>query len=291
MESLFFNLSDRGYQHSFVYKNNSSYIKRVDVSQGLLFFDIELKDKKFSLSFKYIDSTLMIIVVKSGFLEMKNEVITPGMNLLISTKQDFNLNISKNSRALIIFIADFYLKQFLNSSNKNPANLLYSKLQENFSLKNILSISLNPHILYLTNSLLKTDISKNNSAIKIKLQLLEILLYAFEQFKLYENSASDFELELVKKIQDTLSRQMQNPPTIKELSHICSVNETKLKKVFKKVTNSTIRSYLQDIRLEFAHTLFKTTTYTKGEIAKKVGYNHQSYFSTLYKKKYSKSDK
>ena len=63
-------------------------------------------------------------------------------------------------------------------------------------------------------------------------------------------------------------------------------NDFKLKKYFKKVYQTTIYSYVQKIRLEKANLLLRENLMSVTEIATKVGYKHQGYFSSIFYKAY-----
>ena len=65
---------------------------------------------------------------------------------------------------------------------------------------------------------------------------------------------------------------------------MCATNESKLKKIFKKVYKTTIYGYIQKLRLEKANLLLKEQSLNIGEIAKEVGYKHQGHFSSWDKK-------
>jgi len=292
MESLFFNLSDSGFEESFLANSKSGVIKRVAISQGLLFLNAKILKPK-SIKLKYIDRMAMIVISKEGFLEIvgqeKRLKIKNGeVSIYISTKQDFELKFSKNSNCVVIFVADFFIKHYLNGNSNNIADFLYEKLQKSIVLKELLSVPLSASLNYLTNKIVQIKVKENNSILRMQIDVLELLYEIFSLLEIENLGASKEELEIIKKAQKALLKDIQNPPTIKELALICKVNESRLKKVFKKVTKKTIRKYLQEKRLEYAHILVKSQNYTMGQVARMVGFKHQYYFSQLYYSKYDK---
>jgi len=116
MESLFFNLSDSGFEESFLANSKSGVIKRVAISQGLLFLNAKILHKPKSIKLKYIDRMAMIVISKDGFLEIVSQekrlrVKNKEVSIYISTKQNFELKFSKNSHCIVIFVADFFIKR------------------------------------------------------------------------------------------------------------------------------------------------------------------------------------
>jgi two-component system response regulator YesN len=57
-------------------------------------------------------------------------------------------------------------------------------------------------------------------------------------------------------------------------------------RLFKKYTKSTFSEYINNLRLETAVKLLKTTEFTIEEIAQRTGYNDYFYFIKLFKKNY-----
>ncbi len=62
------------------------------------------------------------------------------------------------------------------------------------------------------------------------------------------------------------------------------IHPTHLSKKFRKETNKTISEYINEIRIEEAKLLLKTTDYKVEDIAYAVGYNDKKYFSKVFKK-------
>ena len=59
--------------------------------------------------------------------------------------------------------------------------------------------------------------------------------------------------------------------------------------VFKKETGQTYVNYLTEVRLQKAEELLKETDDKTYEIAQKIGYQEQNYFSYVFKKRYGMS--
>lgn len=68
------------------------------------------------------------------------------------------------------------------------------------------------------------------------------------------------------------------------LEELSFMSGTKLKQTFKKYFSMSITEYTQRRRMNMAETFLLTTDLKIGDIAKAVGYNSQSRFTTLYKR-------
>lgn len=70
---------------------------------------------------------------------------------------------------------------------------------------------------------------------------------------------------------------------LQELSDVLSVSACHLSKVFKQVTNQTLSSYIQSVKLEKSIEHLLLGTMTISEIASKLGYYDQYHFSKAFK--------
>lgn len=77
--------------------------------------------------------------------------------------------------------------------------------------------------------------------------------------------------------------------TVEELAALCSVSQYHFCRTFKSVTGMTVMQYLNDYRLSIADTLLKNTAKSISEIAWLCGFEDESYFCRLYKKRFGAS--
>jgi AraC-like DNA-binding protein len=66
---------------------------------------------------------------------------------------------------------------------------------------------------------------------------------------------------------------------------MAGMSESKFKKVFQEAFGQSPHQYILEKKLEYANELLKSGQYTLTQIAYKLGYNHTSGFTRLYKKK------
>lgn len=296
MDSFFFNITDKRYKSTDLYTNKEEYIRRVDISNGIVFFDINLhnnEEKKFPI--KNLDRMSVLSVVKDGAFSLYDNVQQKEyhskkdeMDIYCSSRQDFTLTINKaeKSNIFILFIADFFLKRYLSSDKNEPIDFLYNKIQGELSLELIESCAVDALSLYSIDKIIHSKLYNNMTSIRCEHSVIEFMIHRFSLLDIYDNSIKEEELDIAKKAKSYLLKNFVSPPTIHILAHLCATNESKLKIVFKKVYKMTIYSYIQKLRLEKANQLLKDQVLNIGEIAKDVGYKHQGHFSKLFYETY-----
>ena len=91
----------------------------------------------------------------------------------------------------------------------------------------------------------------------------------------------------IQKIQIAINANMSNEDFgILKLCKIVGISRSQLHNKIKATTGISTSHFINNIRLEKAQTLLKTTDWNISEIAYAVGFNSPSYFSTAYMKKY-----
>ncbi len=293
MESLFFNITDTAYHLTqLLGSEKDNYITRVDISNGIVFFDIALQaHKQRCYKVKNLDRMLVIVVTKKGSgviqdhqAEKSYDFKENSINLFCSSKQDLTIEIDQNSPSeiFVLFIADFILKRYRSGNTSSTIDYFYTKLQDDISLECLDSQSIDALSLYIIKKITKIKEDDFFNSIVCEQNVLEFMIHRFKILDISDNTLSDDELCISKSAKDFLLRSFVNPPTIKTLAHLCATNETKLKVIFKKRYKMTIHQYIQKLRLEKANYLLKEQLLNIGEITKEVGYQHQGYFSKLF---------
>lgn len=121
----------------------------------------------------------------------------------------------------------------------------------------------------------------------LKSQVLELLSHYFGQID--TNSQADIKPEEIDKMyqaKDIILENMNQPPSLSELSKLVGVNNNKLKKNFKQLFGVPVFKYLQNQRLQKAHQLLNGKDMTVQEVAWIVGYESLSSFSNAFYKQY-----
>lgn len=291
MDSFFFNITDTSYKITNILDNKNNHITRVDISNGIVFFDIHLDslhvDKE--LHVKNLDRMVAIAVTKKGSFTIKDNIskekyTSNNINIFISSKQDLLLNINKNKETeiFVLFIADFILKRYLSQNQNEIINLLYNKIQKDVACELINTQPIDAISLYIIDKILSSKLDSYMNSLKCEHNILEFMIHRFKLFDVTNDELSNDEICISRAAKDILLRSFTSPPNIEILAHLCATNETKLKQVFKKVYKTTIYGYIQKLRIEKANLLLKEQLLNIGEISKAVGYKHQGHFSKLF---------
>lgn len=293
MESLFFNTPNQHYQITELFKNSDEHLTRVDISNGILFYDSTFKNSIKEIELKNIDRMAMIVVVKRGTFVIKNHINSKEIELkensitiYTSSRQNFSLICNRDSELFILFVADFFFKRYLSFDENEPIDFIYNKMQKETILEQINQQPIDALSLYLIKKIINTKKDKNMLSIRCICRVIEFITHRFSLLDMIDKSIKKEDLDIALRAKQHLLKSFQNPPTIEVLAHLCATNANRLKKVFKRVHQTTIYNYTQKLRLEKANLLLREEFMSIGEVAKEVGYRHQGHFSKLFFKTY-----
>ena len=287
MESLFFNTPNQRYKIDNLFSRNGDYVSEVDISNGIFFYDISLKKYTQRVTLKSIDRMVMIVVVKSGEVEILNHidnsktiVKADSINMYNSSRENMTLHLK--GEIFILFIADFFFNRYLSSNDSEPIDFLYKQMQKEVSLELLNSSKIDALSLYIIDKIINTKNDTQMRSIRCMYRVMEFITHRLSFLSTIDKSIDKEELLIAKKAKDYLLSDFKNPPTIKELAKLCATNESKLKTLFKKVYKNTIYGYIKQLRLQKANMLLIEESMSIGEVAKEVGYSHQGHFSKLF---------
>ena len=94
------------------------------------------------------------------------------------------------------------------------------------------------------------------------------------------------DLEKVYYARELILSKLNDPPSLAELSRLCSLNEFKLKKYFKQTFDSSVFGLLQEERLKAARRLIYEGEKNISMIAYELGYAHPQHFQRAFKKRF-----
>jgi len=291
MDSFFFNITDTRYKSTELFKGNEGYLNRVDISNGIVFLESKLEQHSQEVILKNLDRMVMFVMVKQGTLRIydaftnQEEVVHEGkIAIYCSSKQDMTLTMQKSEKSdiFILCIADFFLKRYLSTGQNESIDFLYHEIQKEISLKNIDTQPIDALSLYIVEKILNVSADDRMQSIRAEHRVTEFMIHRFSLLDHFSEEIDANSLALASKAKTILLQDFISPPPIASLAHLCATNESTLKKVFKKVYHTTLHAYVQKLRLDEANLLLREEDLTIGEIAKKVGYKHQGYFSKLF---------
>ena len=297
MDSFFFNITDKCYKITKLFKHNEQRVNRVDISSGLVFFDISLAlSKEKLLKLKNLDRMNFIVSVRQGNCQIKDNLTKSNFQLnhnntylFATSRQDMEITLeqSKNLEVFILFIGDFFIKRYLSDSVNEPINFLYQQLQQEISLELINASSTDALSLYLIDKIVNVKNNEKMKSIISEHRAIEYLIHRFSLIDLHQpEEHTPEEIDIAARAKKIIINNFSSPLSIKELARLCATNDFKLKKYFKKVHQSTIYAYIQKQRLKKANLLLRENLMNVAEVANEVGYKHPGHFSAIFFKTY-----
>jgi AraC-like DNA-binding protein len=196
----------------------------------------------------------------------------------------FQLNLAPNSRmALLTISLDSLHKLFLHDglpflTGENANRKFYDEREIPSSLHLVLNQLFNVHL--------------SESAEKIYFQgkVLELLSLYFSDKKPDTESCPFLnDEETVRKIKFAkghLLKNIETPPSLKELAKASGLNEYQLKVGFKEIYGDTVFGFLLSHRLDHARVLLDAAKLQVNEVAYQIGYSNPSHFIAAFKKKF-----
>lgn len=245
-------------------KEDTHYKGKMPI-QGLSFFyeqqDIKLMNKKNKLSINTVNNC------EGNVLLSKGEITTSSITLK----------------------KDFLLKSL--PEGKVKENIIES-LETNRYGKLLAKKDINPQVQLLLNNIYNNPFTNQLDKLYAQSKILELIYLEFqshidiEPTKNNKLKLDQYDIEAIKKAKEILIQNMQNPPSIVELSHMVRINEFKLKVGFKIVFNDTPYNILLHHKLEYASELLKNSDMSAGEVARLSGYKSLSSFTKAFIKKH-----
>ncbi len=147
-----------------------------------------------------------------------------------------------------------------------------------------------PMLLLVLNQLLSTQLSESAQKLFYQGKFYELLsLYFSNRLPNTETCPFLNDEETVRKIKhakEYLLKNMETPPSLKELAKICGLNEYQLKMGFKEIYGNTVFGFLLDHKLDHSRVLLDSDKYQVNEVAYQIGYTNPSHFIAAFKKKF-----
>ncbi|GAB4304263.1 MAG: AraC family transcriptional regulator [Geminocystis sp.] len=93
-------------------------------------------------------------------------------------------------------------------------------------------------------------------------------------------------LDCIYEAREILLSELENPPSISQLSQQVGVCQRTLRRGFKELFGTTVIGYLNQKRMEKAQQLLRQKQLSVSEVANIVGYSHFGHFSTAFKNQF-----
>lgn len=195
----------------------------------------------------------------------------------------FIIKLPQKSFFEICRIENNVLKVFNKKiSVENSATLFTQNLNIDFLIQTCIS------------SILNCKYENSLKRIFLFSKVVEILVLQVESLKNTRDIPktcikTDYDKERIFYAKEYLLKNIESPPSLKQLARISGINEFKLKKGFKELFNQTVYEYLSDVRLEIGKNDLLEKRKTVSQIALELGYSSVQHFSNSFKRKFGMS--
>ncbi|MGB5942080.1 MAG: AraC family transcriptional regulator [Leeuwenhoekiella sp.] len=204
-------------------------------------------------------------------------------------KVEFRHTVSpdKSLRCLIVATALKNLEQLPHQEGEIFFELLGSLVNPKDHYVEGPSFFMTPQMEGIVDAFFLNNYTGKTKMMFYRSQITALLSHFFGQLAIQQNEASETTYkEQLTKARDILKNNIENPPSLAELSEEIGYNTTKLKKEFKAYFGVPVFKYLQNERLAQAHRLISQNKATVQEAAWQVGYDSLSSFSNAFTRKF-----
>ncbi len=197
-------------------------------------------------------------------------------------------DINKEFLNIIIYIEKDYIIRNLELTDDEGLRELQKNVINNKELmKRLLSISES----WIDNLEIKlSSVRLKNAFIvsSVNLFVYELSNIIFEEiFPLKQFNFKFDDIQKVKKLESDIKKHIyKSIPSINEMSASVGMSATKFKKIFKEIFGQSVHKYILELKVNHARTLLETNNFSVSQVAYKVGFNHPSGLSRLFKNKY-----
>lgn len=149
------------------------------------------------------------------------------------------------------------------------------------------SFFMTPEMQHIVDAIFANQYEGKTRMMFFRSQVTALLSHFFGQLAIKDSTSlkTDYRDKL-NEAKDILLANLENPPSLKELSEQLGINTTALKKEFKTVFGTPVFKYVQNERLSTAHKLLSEQKATVQEAAWSVGYDSLGSFSNAFEKKF-----
>lgn len=288
-----------------IVKNTYSWLKaesKIQFATGLFTVDTSFKNEKeltdiFTIRGEYIQVSYL---GKGDSL-----LVFPGENQAIGlggiqccydqdTVSTIKMPANKPTHYQGVFLSKEYYLKLLQNEDWVANDLFYQHVIKGDYLKwGSCKFPIDYSLYHILNEITQGNWEEAYRKYYLELRLKELFLSLHlcreEANKALSRGVSDENLEKIRTAHAYLIENFKNPLTIKVLARKVLLNELQLKKDFKIVYGTTIRSFIIDLRMEEAKSLLGK--YTVSEMAEILGYKSVPHFINTFKKCYGYTPK
>lgn len=214
----------------------------------------------------------------------------PGLTLaILAARQGLALDFAGGVRQqgiISIFRASTFAARFgLHPEDLSPAvcDALSGAGQQAY----VVSVPLDPEVAALIAGTLDSRLDGELRALQCAARLAELLAYTLDSIRrsptgLEQRQRRRRDADMAHQAFERLSIDYRKPPLFTDLARELGTNPSKLKLVFKEAFGVTMADYCRERRIREAKHLLVGADLTISQIAERVGYEHQSSFTTAF---------
>lgn len=211
------------------------------------------------------------------------------LSFYADTKVEFAHTVSPEKPLQCIVIATSLrsLDKLPNQEGEIFANLLNELVNPSDHYVEGPRFFMTPEMEIIINAVFNMKYQGKTKMMFFRSQMTALISHFFgELANLQTEKINTSEREKLYKAKDILLENIDNPPSLNELSKLIGLNSFSLKKNFKELFGVPVFKYLQNERLSTAHDFIKSHEATVQEAAWHVGYDSLSSFSNAFEKKF-----
>ncbi|WP_109301434.1 helix-turn-helix transcriptional regulator [Aquimarina sp. AU474] len=211
------------------------------------------------------------------------------LSFYANEKVEFEHTVSpnKNLECIVVATALRNLNQLPNQEGEIFKDLLKELVNPKDHYVEGASFFMTPEMVRIVDAIFANQYSGKTKMMFFRSQITALLSHFFGQLAiLHDTDTKPHHRDKLNEVKEILLANLENPPSLTELSKQIGLNTTKLKKEFKAVFGVPVFKYLQNERLSSAHKLIREKEATVQEAAWQVGYDSLSSFSNAFAKKF-----
>ncbi|KGE12839.1 helix-turn-helix domain-containing protein [Sphingobacterium deserti] len=191
-------------------------------------------------------------------------------------------NTIQNS--ISISIDASYIRELIGARINHPlVNMILENRQPLF-FEELVFIPL----LKVVDDIMTSSVPKPLQDFYYKLKTLELIcqllisLVSRDEKKVYGLNITD--IKMIYQIKEHLLNNLEQAPSIAELSKMYGMSETKLKRLFNQVFGKSIFQYFQNFRMQEAARLLKEELLSVSEVGYRLGFSNLGHFTKAFEK-------
>ena len=265
------------------------------VLEGTLKQDFFFQRKKDGINLYILHFDEMILpgglVTTINEIEIEHSANVRAAALMTSSLFNFSYSLPTGSqtKSVTIYLDEAWLIKYLGIDSGN--HLLKEYLLLKSSRLNLMP--LDADYRNLLNPIFEpaSDHPFKNLTIETRVPMLVELFFNRVRDKMFSLdktvTVSDDEMQRLMEVEASLTDdEIVTAPSIKDLSRMAAMSESKFKLLFKKVYGNSPYEYFQKNRMTKAGYLLKTKKYTIKEVGAMLGYSNLSNFTIAFKKEF-----